>query len=365
MDNTFSNQPPDPKNQKNPPLDLIYFKVEINLPDNLAWELYGKILSKEPTLDPYFTDNGLALVFSSPSKETLAPFWEGHPIPAHPFKNDHTLDPLAFLKNELKDILKNKPLPPIEATWLPSGVPRSFDLKGFLGPLSLVSEPHEAKEPTLGAFLKIPPGLRLSPCRQEGFSQIVGAMADFFTPPPGAPDTRGDQSLVIAPSPVLPLAALAYGANPVTFLYSFESQPSAKDLGALNGYENLYLKEFNPRKLTKNPEYLPQEAFNLIAVVISPSQAVRLFPLFFSWLKVHGRLIVGGLCPGISASMVLKAALKSGLSLLNSSFNSKLVTLTFQKYPYRQVEFWNWEPGDWLAELNEDELRALEEASLI
>ncbi|MDR2459549.1 MAG: hypothetical protein LBE38_02015 [Deltaproteobacteria bacterium] len=310
-------------------------------------------------------------------------------------------DLLGYFYETIKSVIKDKdPAFRFKLSWLPMGPGDSYSPREFLGPLGLIQyNPNHPKveDPldipacnppdilsylpasegkngpanfsgTLGPELKVPLGLILSPRRQGEYSLAIEAMADYLTPGPGAPETKGGKTLVIAEGPaILPLAALKFGSGPVTFSFADASaQNSLMELLEINGFLTLEdtVEAINLplAKLARLHKDDFSETFSLIVTSIAPGELAKHIETLKSWLVPKGRFIATGQSGGSFTSIALKAAFRAQLTLESSVSQEDFISLTIQRSRPRNVLIWDWKPGDWVVELTEDELTVLKEA---
>jgi hypothetical protein len=184
-----------------------------------------------------------------------------------------------------------------------------------------------------------------------------------LSPPPGAPDTRGAPTLVFDESPaIVATAARLAGSGPVSII---ASEPGlarlALDAAALN-------------RLPESPRLLPmglppwprpaakalEGAFGLIVVNHCAGLVVRAIKDLASWLDpAAGRLIVAGAAVGAQSALLVKAASRAGLSLMDTSMEGDWAVLAMARRRPARAAVWSWSPGDWLSELTEEDREAL------
>jgi hypothetical protein len=261
------------------------------------------------------------------------------------------------------------PPPPLSFSYLPDGVPDEWKPLDFLGPLGLTTSGDalpsaEGEGPPAGRFILVPPFLSLSARPRKELGQAVGAIADYLTPPPGAPDVRGLKSLfLLEGEPLLPFAALSYGSGEATVAFSLPRTGALlKVYRDLNGETLIAPREGPLNETLRNPENFSPESFSLICVSRKAFPSAKALANLALWLKVRGRLLFTGLGVGTQTSAVLKAASKAGLLLSHSVEENESVLLCFFKPLPRNFSVWDWRPGDWLLALTADEESLLEEA---
>jgi hypothetical protein len=215
-----------------------------------------------------------------------------------------------------------------------------------------------------GPALALPGSLALSPRRRLELSLAVSLMAERLSPPPGAPDTRGGETLVLAEGPaVLPLASLKLGTGPVTFLCTGEEAArSVPVLAALNGETGRIRILPGPLAKTLRPgRTLPAEGYGLVAACLPPALLARHVSALARLLAPRGRIVAAGPAQGAQTAHVLKAASRAGLLLGGSVIEEGAAAICLDRPPSRRFIAWDWKPGDWLASLSEDDLSTLAE----
>jgi hypothetical protein len=213
-----------------------------------------------------------------------------------------------------------------------------------------------------GPSVALPPSLVLSPRRRLEISLAASLMADWLSPPPGAPDTRGLPCLVCSEGPaVLPLAALKLGSGPVTFLCAGEeASHSAAELAAGNGEEGRIETLSAPLARSLKPNgMLSGRRFGIVCLAIPPTAAARLLAALASLLEPSGRIILAGPELGHQTATLHKAAFKAGLSLCYSIIRDDTAALSLELPRPRRAVPWDWKPGDWSVQLTEDDLAIL------
>jgi hypothetical protein len=251
--------------------------------------------------------------------------------------------------------------PPAPASSPPGGLPTGNPGSGPGRPPGSFRWSGGTEEP---ASLRLPGGMRFSPRRRTGMALAISLMADFLSPPPGAPDTRGLRTLVASEGPaVLPLAALKLGSGPVTFLCAGdEARISEMELSEMNGETGRIgtLHGPLPRSLrTGGP--LPERSFGLVCSALAAPLLARHLSRLARLLSPQGRIVASGLGLGPQTEAVLKAASRAGLTLAFSVTWTDSAALCLDLPRPRHAISWDWKPGDWAAELTEDDLAALEE----
>jgi hypothetical protein len=210
-----------------------------------------------------------------------------------------------------------------------------------------------------------PNPLYLSPRARTLATLAVTALTERLTPPPGAPETRGQRTLIFEEGPPLLTAiALTLGSGPLTLVtIEEETAEAAKAIAASYGlYERLEVIHSPLGVLTKErPDF--NEAFSLIVVSLSPYALSRRLGGLFNWLApLRGRLIVTGMTAGAQGALILRNAFKAGFFLHSSATLDDYCVINLAKRPPRPEPVWEWTPGAWLSELTQDELSILEEA---
>jgi hypothetical protein len=194
----------------------------------------------------------------------------------------------------------------------------------------------------------------------------IAALTDRLTPPPGAPETRGQNVLILEEGPaLLTAAALKSGAGRV-FLVCLEdatvesAQAIAERLGLSDRLE-LVLSPLGA--LVTERARLWNETFSLAVASASPYALARRLKNLYHWLiPKESRLVCAGMAAGTQASLILKSAFKAGYLLHSSATADGYCVVNLARRPASSVPVWDWSPGAWLSELTEDELSILDEA---
>jgi hypothetical protein len=228
----------------------------------------------------------------------------------------------------------------------------------------LVREGLEGEGPfPLGPELNVPHQLFASPRRQLELEMAAMAAREHLCPPPGAPDNRGGRTLVVMDGPpLLPLAALAMGSGEVTLAFSDES--TGRLLEALLS-ENPGMGAVVPLKggihtLARRHGEEFREAFSLVICALSPYLANRHLKTLSGFLKETGTLALPCVSGIQQITLAQKAATRAGLDLYSSVVEKDQAMLTFYKPRGRDVRVWEWVPGEWLSELNEEDRLIME-----
>lgn len=226
--------------------------------------------------------------------------------------------------------------------------PSSRPLPGGFGPWRLIPASDNPEPPPLGRhYLRLARGLRASGRWQAGEALLLAALAEYLSPPPGAPETRGWPTLALESAiPLAPSAAALAGSGPVTLLTDEAAGSLAAELARLNhpdgpraGPQPISPPTEHDSPLTVGDGALPLWGleiitgpfkalarkrigwagyFGLIAVHLSPYLAARRLKTLAGWLRPEGALIVSGFNPGPQTAHLLRAAARAGLSLAGS-----------------------------------------------
>jgi hypothetical protein len=234
-----------------------------------------------------------------------------------------------------------------------------------LGPLKISLEPSEQNQDSQ-KVLKVDQLFRPSPRRKILLELSSEAVTDYFTPPLGAPETKGGKVLIFDEDPgLLAATALSMGAGSVTAVCS---QPAKARLAENMALLNQFDKSLSV-KLTGPPPFPRQLVsewvghFDLIVVNYSPYLATKFLKSLGSWLaSPRSRLFISGLHLGPQISLIIKATSRCGLSLLDSATQDQWTILKLTNQRTAEFPVWEWNPGDWVANLSEDEKEVLEEA---
>ncbi|MDR2198216.1 MAG: hypothetical protein LBR53_01945 [Deltaproteobacteria bacterium] len=274
-------------------------------------------------------------------------------------------DVFAFFQQILEDTLRQKePAPGLCFKWRQDDLPSVFNLNDYLGPVRLKPEGAVVENAfNFGPEINIPSFLRVSPRGQTELSLAVSAVQDYLTPPLGAPETRGQKALILSEGPaLLPLATRLLGSGELFFAFSRDETASnlKRLLEANPDVGGITPIQFSLPSLIKihNDDF--QNAFSLIASDLPPGVLNRHLKSLSAWLKVTGRLVLASFAGAQQISISQKAAEKSGLVLYNSVYGEGGAMLSFVKPRPRDVEIWEWSPGDWVKELNEEDRLILE-----
>jgi hypothetical protein len=214
----------------------------------------------------------------------------------------------------------------------------------------------------------VPLQLKLSPRRKGEFSLLIDAIGEYLTAPPGAPDLRGQKTLIIQEGPaILPFAASKFGSGELTLICKGEETKFSLDvLNELNEpLENMILLNKPLSDVIKQSKTDFIDYFSLIVTSISPYLLAKNLKFLVPWLKSKGRIIAIGFSESSWTSTLLKTAFKLGLDLKTSVIDGDYCSIQLQKPITRNALIWEWKPGDWLVNLNADELSLLDEAGKI
>jgi hypothetical protein len=188
-------------------------------------------------------------------------------------------------------------------------------------------------------------------------------MAAHLAPPPGAPDTKGRRVLVFDESPaILSAAAASLGAGRVEAITSDPFLAAlAKDMAGLNGQgPGPEILPLGPPPWPKSAIKAYSERYGLIVANHSALLAIRAIKALASWLEPgNGRIIISGVLCGAQSSHLVKAASKAGLALVETSMEGRWAVMTMAPRRLGKASVWEWRPGDWLAELDEDDREAI------
>jgi hypothetical protein len=205
-----------------------------------------------------------------------------------------------------------------------------------------------------------------SPRLKAWLDLAASALTNYLTPPPGAPRTKGAKTLIFDEAPALLAAvALSAGAGEVTAVCSPGPRAGfAMRTAGKNGFgDRLTVLQAGlppwPQKTT-----LPWVGyFDLIVINYSPYLTTKFMRAASSWLAApNSRLVVAGLHVGQQTSLVIKAASRVGMSLLETSTSEQWTVMSLLRRRVSEFPVWEWSPGDLLSNLSEDEQEALAEA---
>jgi hypothetical protein len=156
----------------------------------------------------------------------------------------------------------------------------------------------------------------------------------------------------------------------------------AEEMARLNGLRGLTVTVAGPAPFSKEILAGWEGRFDLLAKTLTPHQAVKYLPPAGGWQAPepqngagapregghpgagrlgHGRLILGGIRRGQQLPLLIKAASRQDLTILDSSFGDDWTLMTLSKRRRPDLPVWEWHPGDWVANLSEDELAELAE----
>jgi hypothetical protein len=100
--------------------------------------------------------------------------------------------------------------------------------------------------------------------------------------------------------------------------------------------------------------------FGLIVASHSAHLMVRAVRALASWLEPsRGRIIITGIPSGSQASHLIKSASKAGLLIVETALDGPWAVMTMALRRPAKAAVWEWSPGDWLAELDEEDREAL------
>ncbi|MDR1656564.1 MAG: hypothetical protein LBT47_03260 [Deltaproteobacteria bacterium] len=335
-----------PSNKTNNSQAAQQWRLDIRIDPGAAPELLARLLAEHPRWDLFFTSDGLAMNY-----------WAGSGASA---QGPWAAPELAEIKAAITKFSRGGRLKGGKTTlsWVP-GADTEFGAVLGLGPFGFYDSNLETGQNRLA----LPQTIRLSPRLKTCYALALTAVSSFLTPPPGAPDTTGKPAMVLDECPVITaLALLAAGAGPVQIVCS---DPLLSDLtrsaASLNGFDDSLETVVSPahpwpKALTKSW----QSAFNLITICYSPYLVNRVIREAASWLAPgQSRMIVTGIYGGSQIALMVKAASRAGLSVLETSMEGNWSVMTLSLRRPSELPTWEWNPGDWLTELSEDESDAL------
>jgi hypothetical protein len=332
--------------------ESFVYRLEIPFPENQALDLAARFTALKPALEPLAAGAGLELFLEAGPDGRVRGFGADE-------------DVFGFFKGQLASFPRRKdPVPELRLAWLPGGLPESFRLGGYSGPVRLIAEGSgEEAGPLFGPALAVPGWFRSSPVRQAECSLLLSALRDFLNPHLGAPETKGQKILIISEGPPLaPLAARKMGSGEVLFAFSERGTGVMLDalLEANPGADGVRPLEMSLSALAARFQEKFREGFSLIAASCSPYLANRRLKTLASWLRGQGLLVLPAVSGSQLTALTQKAASRSGLSLLHSVCEGDGVMLTFQKPRPRSAAIWDWRPGSWQTELTEEDKLLLE-----
>jgi hypothetical protein len=97
-----------------------------------------------------------------------------------------------------------------------------------------------------------------------------------------------------------------------------------------------------------------------VVAALSPYLVNRHLRTLASWLSEGGRLALVTIPGSFQIALSQRAALRGGLALHSSIYEDGRSMLTFLRPKQRDVEVWEWAPGEWLRELSEEDKLILE-----
>lgn len=206
-----------------------------------------------------------------------------------------------------------------------------------LGPWRLVGAEDDGVAGPERFQLRLPDsGWSASGRWQAGEALLLTALADHFSPPPGAPETRGRPTLIMESAPPLAAAAAALaGSGPVSLLTEPEAAETAVELAGLNRLESRPEIFTGPFKTLARQRPDWSGRFGLIALHLSPYLAARRLKTLAGWLRPEGVLIVSGFAPGPQTAHLLRAAARAGLILAGSVSEGDWAAMKLEPAPPR------------------------------
>ncbi|MDR1922223.1 MAG: hypothetical protein LBS31_10860, partial [Candidatus Adiutrix sp.] len=263
---------------------------------------------------------------------------------------------------------RGKNAPAVELNIIRAAAPPRQTQPPAAGPWRLVflDENREAPPPRPDRLI-LP--ARLAPSRRlwAGESLLLSAIAAHLTPPPGAPETRGGETLVLESIlPAAPVASILAGAAAATLICDETTAQTALATARLNGRaQALNVVVSAPadspagaaRKISAGAGQRPglnknagrgapagaarqtrdwDGRFSLIAVHLSPYLVARRLAAAARWLAPDGVLIISGFAPGPQTASLLRAAAKAGLYLLGSINEGDWAAMKLARAPERE-----------------------------
>jgi hypothetical protein len=339
----------------------------------------ARLLAARPWWDLYETDIGLGALFEPPGEENPA----------------EDSSPLAKAKETVGLFSRGRHArAKIRLRWHPTNTTRHAPLIG-LGALKIqeasAAAPATANASLLTDLAFVPRAITVPRCprpspRLKVWTEMAAlAITERFTPPLGAPDTKGDKVLLFDEDPgLLAATALIMGAGQVEAVCSkAHFARRAEEMARLNGLRGLTVTVAGPAPFSKEILAGWEGRFELVAINLSPHLAVKYLKQAGGWLAPepqngvgapqergypgagrlgHGRLILGGIRRGQQLPLLIKAASRQDLTILDSSFGDDWTLMTLSKRRRQDLPVWEWHPGDWLANLSEDELAEVEKS---
>ncbi|MDR3135055.1 MAG: hypothetical protein LBU69_03045 [Deltaproteobacteria bacterium] len=340
--------------------------MEIPAPPEACPEILARLLEARPGWDPYLTAKGLAVLFE-PGKESPGAWatQEGPKVAAGAPGTEKTLESgLAKAKEVVSQLSRGRyGEAKIKLTWRPGQAARHGALIG-LGNLKL--QPVAAGQASEKCnTLAVPKPLRPSPRLKACLGLAATAITEHFTPPLGAPNTKGGRVIIFDENPgLLALAALLAGAGEVEAVCSQPSEARETESLALQNGLGQYLTVTvgGPPPFPKQLAAGWLEKHDLVVSTLSPYAVTKFIKSASSWLAPgHSRLIISGPRVGAQVSLLIKAASRCGLALLDSRDRDCWSVLTLAPRRKAELPAWEWRPGDWVANLSHDELETLAE----
>ncbi|MDR1109516.1 MAG: hypothetical protein LBP92_02180 [Deltaproteobacteria bacterium] len=329
--------------------DQMPWSLEIPVPQEARPELLARLLAARPWWDPFITGLGLAIV---------------HDPRGGLGSDEAAFGPeLAKVKEIVSQLARGRHgEAKIKLHWRP-GETQAHPAIGSLGPWR-VCGPDQPGGGETGLLAPWP--LRPSPRLRAWNNLAASGMADYLTPPPGAPETRGGRTLIFDEDPgPLAVMSLLLGSGQVEAVCSKSPRAAAaEELARLNGREDslkVTLAGIPPWPRGLAAAWVGK--FDLVVVNYSPYLATKFLKAAGSFLASdRSRLLLSGLHVGTQASLIIKAASRCGLSLLASSTEGDWTILSMVRRRQTGLPVWEWSPGDWVANLSEEDQEALAEA---
>ena len=263
---------------------MIEFEVEIN--PEYTGELAARIMSVWPG-----------------TEVTIAEKWLSFSVPL----NNELDERLSILEETLQKFEDIRNTQGIEVRSRNLCGPDSPPEVLKIGDLEISNSAREDCLETDGKVIYLEAGMAFGTGGHPSTRLALTALEEFFTPPPGAPCTRGSRVLDVGTgSGILALAAARLGAGTVTAIDPFQDafEAASKNVRQ-NGLESII-------QVSKATAESLNEKFDLVLANLVPSVLLKTLKYIVPLLDRDGTMICAGFSDS-QAPQVVKALTKKGL----------------------------------------------------
>lgn len=314
----------------------FFLRIEARLPRKPAGlELSARLLALRPHWDIELAEDGLLFYLPyRPGKPLDGPAEAGPPPSGAAGAPLRDLDAeLSALEGACARLESRRPGLEIALSVRRAEEAPPVPAPPALGPWRLIQTSRTSRDWPGPGRLLLPAGLTGSRRFWAGEDLLASALAEHFTPRPGAPETRGRALLTLAgrASPAL-AAAQAAGAGPAAWLGEPEALRASAEILALNRLPAAEL--LGPALEPPAGGRADQAArFGLIIIHLSPYLTARRLKALAGRLAPEGAILISGFAPGPQTAHLLRAAARAGLRLSASVSSGDWAALKLEAAP--------------------------------